>query len=70
MKQFVYTDFLQCIQQYKISHLQVAPPIMVMLTKRPETAKYDLSSLKGILCGAAPMSKELQNLVGRAVRHY
>lgn len=63
MKQFVYTDFLSCIQKYKITHLQVAPPIMVMLTKRPETAKYDLSSLKGILCGAAPLSKELQNLV-------
>ncbi|KAK6394722.1 hypothetical protein LTR65_001513 [Meristemomyces frigidus] len=65
MKQFVYTDFLQCIQQYAITHLQVAPPIMIMLTKRPETANYDLSSLKGILCGAAPMSKELQNAVSR-----
>ncbi|KAK5128233.1 hypothetical protein LTR85_002900 [Meristemomyces frigidus] len=65
MKQFVYADFLECIQQYKITHLQVAPPIMVMLTKRPETAKYDLSSVKGILCGAAPMSKELQNTVSR-----
>ena len=65
MKQFVYEDFLKHIQRYKISHLQVAPPIMVMLTKRPETAQYDLSSLEGILCGAAPMSKELQNKVSR-----
>lgn len=65
MKQFVYEDFLQHIQDYQISHLQVAPPIMVMLTKRPETAKYNLTSLKGILCGAAPMSKELQNSVSR-----
>lgn len=65
MKQFVYPDFLQTIQRYKITHLQVAPPIMVMLTKRPETAKYDLSSLKSILCGAAPLSRELQNLVSR-----
>ena len=38
---------------------------MVMLTKRPETAKYDLSSLKGMLCGAAPLSRELQNSVAR-----
>jgi len=34
-----------------------------MLAKRPETNKYDLSSLVNILCGAAPLSKELQNEV-------
>ncbi|KAK0262445.1 hypothetical protein LTS09_003156 [Friedmanniomyces endolithicus] len=65
MKQFVYGDFLRHIQDFKITHLQVAPPILVMLAKRPETAKYDLSSLKGMLCGAAPLSKELQNLISR-----
>lgn len=65
MKQFVYPEFLQTIQDYKITHLQVAPPIMVMLSKRPETAKYDLRSLQSLLCGAAPLGKELQNDVAR-----
>lgn len=65
MKQFVYEDFLRCIQEYKITDLQVAPPIMVMLAKRPETANYDLSSLRGMTCGAAPLSKELQNVVAQ-----
>ncbi|KAK3116454.1 hypothetical protein LTR53_003180 [Teratosphaeriaceae sp. CCFEE 6253] len=65
MKQFVYADFLRHIQTFRITHLQVAPPILVMLAKRPETADYDLSSLRGMLCGAAPLSKELQNLVSR-----
>lgn len=65
MKQFVYPDFLAAIQRYKITHLQVAPPILVMLAKRPETANYDLSSLRDILCGAAPLGKELQNEVAR-----
>ena len=65
MKQFMYSDFLQHIQDYKITHLQVAPPILVMMDKRPETANYDLSSLKSILCGAAPLAKELQNAVQR-----
>ena len=61
MKQFVYGDFLQTIQDKKITHLQIAPPILVMLSKRPETAKYDISSVTDVLCGAAPLSKELQN---------
>ena len=59
--QFVYGDFLALIQKFKITPLQVAPPILVMLSKRPETAKYDLSSVTDILCGAASLSKELQN---------
>ena len=65
MKQFVYSGFLQAIQDYRITHLQVAPPILVMLSKRPETAKYDISSITDVLCGAAPLSKELQNEVSR-----
>jgi len=65
MRQFVYEDFLRVIQTYKITDLQVAPPILVMLDKRPETVKYDLSSIKHVLCGAAPLSKELQNSVSR-----
>ncbi|KIM99958.1 hypothetical protein OIDMADRAFT_42856 [Oidiodendron maius Zn] len=65
MKKFVYEDFLQAIQSFKITNLQVAPPILVMLSKRPETANYDISSVKEVLCGAAPLSKELQNDVSK-----
>ncbi|GME22542.1 4-coumarate-ligase [Neofusicoccum parvum] len=65
MRQFVYEDFLRVIQTHKINSLQVAPPIMVMLSKRPETSKYDLSSVQEITCGAAPLSKELADDVVR-----
>ncbi|KAF2186724.1 acetyl-CoA synthetase-like protein [Zopfia rhizophila CBS 207.26] len=65
MKHFQYEEFLRVIQTYKVTHLQVAPPIMVMLSKRSETAKYDLSSVTDILCGAAPLSKELQNEISK-----
>jgi 4-coumarate--CoA ligase len=61
MKQFVYRDFLQAVQDYKITTLQIAPPILIMLSKRAETNEYDISSVKDVLCGAAPLSKELQN---------
>ena len=63
MAKFVYEEFLKCIQQYKITTLQSVPPVIVMLSKRPETSKYDISSLRQILCGAAPLKSELQNEV-------
>jgi long-subunit acyl-CoA synthetase (AMP-forming) len=61
MAEFRYEDFLHAVSRYRITSLQVAPPILVMLSKRPETSRYDLSSVKEILCGAAPLSRELQN---------
>lgn len=61
MKSFNYLDFLSCIQTQRITTLQVAPPILIMLAKRPETKDFDISSVKDVLCGAAPLSKELQN---------
>ncbi|KAA6414732.1 MAG: 4-coumarate- ligase [Lasallia pustulata] len=63
MKAFNYVEFLRHIQSHKITHIQTAPPVLVMLGKRPETKDFDLSSLQNILCGAAPLSKELQNEV-------
>jgi 4-coumarate--CoA ligase len=63
MRSFNFPRFLQHIQNHGVTHIQTAPPVLVMLAKRPETEQYDLSSLRNILCGAAPLSKELQNEV-------
>lgn len=63
LKAFDFTEVLRVIQTYKTTHLQLVPPVMVLLAKRPETAQYDLSSLTHILCGAAPLSRDLQNNV-------
>ena len=63
MRDFNYEKWLGNIQKHKITHIQTAPPTLVMLAKRPETQKYDISSLVNVLCGAAPLSKELQNEV-------
>ncbi|GAB7347017.1 hypothetical protein MBLNU459_g3165t1 [Dothideomycetes sp. NU459] len=63
MRAFNFEPFLSHIQNHKITHIQTAPPVLVMLAKRPETSRYNLSSLVNILCGAAPLSKELQNEV-------
>lgn len=63
MTRFIFEDFLRYIEKYKVTTLQSVPPVCVMLSKRPEVSKYDLSSLQHMLCGAAPMSGELQNEV-------
>lgn len=41
--------------------MNVPPPLILFLVKTPLFEKYDLSSLKIVLCGAAPLSKELED---------
>lgn len=61
MKAFAFEEFLRIIEIHKITHLHLVPPILIMLGKRSETAKYDLSSVTNIGCAAAPMSSDFQN---------
>lgn len=61
MQGFNFVDFLCYLQRYRITTLQAVPPVINMLAKRPETAKYDLGSLKNIMVGAAPMPLQLSN---------
>jgi acyl-coenzyme A synthetase/AMP-(fatty) acid ligase len=42
-----------------IDYIQVVPPVILLLAKHPDVAKYDLSSMKMINSGAAPLAREL-----------
>lgn len=55
--------FLSTIEKYKIATAALVPPLLVFLAKHPLVEKYDLSSLVAIGCGAAPLSKEVEEMV-------
>ncbi|KAF2899750.1 hypothetical protein ILUMI_02534 [Ignelater luminosus] len=63
LRRFEPELFLKSIQDYEVRCILVVPPIALFLAKSPLVDKYDLSSLKEIGCGAAPLGKE----VGEAV---
>lgn len=46
----------------------VVPPIALALAKHPIVDNYDLSSLRYILCGAAPLSSELQQALAARLK--
>ncbi|GAY59717.1 hypothetical protein CUMW_196650 [Citrus unshiu] len=50
----------RAIEKYRVTHWWVVPPIILALAKNVSLVKkFDLSSLKGIGSGAAPLRKEL-----------
>lgn len=55
-------DLEQCldlIQKHRITRLFAVPPIVLALAKHPIIDNYDLSSLKQVFSGAAPLGAEL-----------
>ncbi|XP_062537201.1 uncharacterized protein LOC134205691 [Armigeres subalbatus] len=56
---------LRSIQDYKVTMANLVPPLVVFLAKHPSIERYDLSSLKAILCGAAPLSMDIELQVVR-----
>jgi acyl-CoA synthetase (AMP-forming)/AMP-acid ligase II len=64
---FDFENFLQLIGKYKITHANVVPPVMILLSKHPFIEKADLSSLKRLFCGAAPLSSEVTEQVKKRV---
>jgi acyl-CoA synthetase (AMP-forming)/AMP-acid ligase II len=63
MPSFELTEFLANIQNYRCAAGFIAPPIAVALAKHPVVDSYDLSSLRTVLSGAAPLDEELGHAV-------
>jgi acyl-CoA synthetase (AMP-forming)/AMP-acid ligase II len=61
MPRFDLEQFLGTLQQHRVSYANLVPPIILALAKHPVVAKYDLSSLRTIMSGAAPLGEELAN---------
>jgi acyl-CoA synthetase (AMP-forming)/AMP-acid ligase II len=59
MPRFDLEQFLGLIQKYRVTLSHIVPPIVLKLAKDPSVEKYDLSSLKMIFSGAAPLGPEL-----------
>ena len=59
MPRFDLEQFLSLIQEHKVTRAYVVPPIVLALAKHPAVENYDLSSLKQIVSGAAPLGADL-----------
>jgi acyl-CoA synthetase (AMP-forming)/AMP-acid ligase II len=56
---FDLEQVLGIIQEHRITRLFAVPPIILALAKHPLVDQYDLSSLKQVFSGAAPLGPEL-----------
>ncbi|CAJ1979254.1 unnamed protein product [Sphenostylis stenocarpa] len=69
MGRFELEAFLNAIEKYRVTKLWVVPPILLAMAKQSVVGKYNLSSLKRIGSGAAPLGKDLMEECGRRFPH-
>jgi acyl-CoA synthetase (AMP-forming)/AMP-acid ligase II len=60
LPRFDLEQFLQVIEDQRITLAWLVPPIVLALAKHPAVDKYDLSSVRLIFSGAAPLGPELE----------
>ncbi|GAB0097776.1 luciferin 4-monooxygenase [Sergentomyia squamirostris] len=61
LPKFEDESFLRAIQDHKVCHMFLVPPLMVFLAKSPLVPKYNLSCIKELFFGAAPLGKDIQD---------
>ncbi len=65
MPRFDLDEFLGLIEDRGVTAAYVVPPIALALAKHPAVDEHDLSSLRMVMSGAAPLGPELTNQVAR-----
>jgi acyl-CoA synthetase (AMP-forming)/AMP-acid ligase II len=58
MPRFDFAEFLAAAQKYKLTVLPLVPPIVLGMVKSPAVAQFDLSSVRLIFSGAAPLGAD------------
>ena len=68
MDRFDLEKYCQVIQDEKITYSYVVPPIILLLANHPCVTKYDLSSLRMLSSGAAPLTKDLVDALYKRIQ--
>jgi len=60
MPRFDFEEFLRIMQDHRVTTAFLVPPIVLALAKHPLVDKYDLSALRRLGSGAAPLDGDLE----------
>jgi acyl-CoA synthetase (AMP-forming)/AMP-acid ligase II len=60
LPRFELEAFLRMVEEHRVTRAYVAPPVIVALSKHPAVERHDLSSLRMMMSGAAPLDANLE----------
>jgi len=59
LPRYELNQFLQIMEQYKVTIAPLVPPLILALSRAPQVDDYDLSALRLIHCGAATLADSI-----------
>ena len=59
MPRFDFQEFLGVMQKYRITIAPLVPPIVLGMVKHPAVSQFDLSSIRLVFSGAAPLGEDI-----------
>jgi len=65
LPRFDMQEFLSVIQTYRVTVAPIVPPIVLGLVKHPAVSQFDLSSVRLVFSGAAPLGEEMARELSR-----
>jgi 4-coumarate--CoA ligase len=68
MPKFDLEKFCMHVQTHRITFAYVVPPVILMLGKSPTVDNYDLSSIRMMNSGAAPLTRDLVDTVYKRLK--
>ena len=68
MARFDIERFCAIVQDFKITYAYIVPPVVLLLSKHLVVEKYDLSSVRMLNSGAAPLTRELVDAVYKRIK--
>jgi acyl-CoA synthetase (AMP-forming)/AMP-acid ligase II len=68
LPRFDFEQLLECLQEHRVSVAPLVPPVVLAMAKSPVVENYDLSALKLVFSGAAPLGEALARECGRRLK--
>jgi len=59
LEEFSPSNFLQAVQEHRITHTILVPTMLNMIVNHPEVERYDVSSIRCIIMGGSPLPAPL-----------
>jgi acyl-CoA synthetase (AMP-forming)/AMP-acid ligase II len=67
MPRFDLEEFLQLLETYRVTRANLVPPIILALAKHELVDRFDLSSMRLIISGAAPLGEDVSSACAERV---
>jgi acyl-CoA synthetase (AMP-forming)/AMP-acid ligase II len=67
-RRFDMEDFLGAIERHRITRLPLVPPLILRLAREPAVDRYDVSSVRTVISGAAPLPADVSRAMSARFR--